>query len=98
VPIDASGELDGSKFNDPASLGQTLRNNPAIPACLTRRASEYAMRRPLGDDEAGWIKELTSAFTRHGYRLRALLREIATSAAFYGVSSASSTLAKEVTK
>jgi hypothetical protein len=101
VLIDASGELDGSEFNDTVSLGQTVRNNPAVPACLARRAYEYAVRRPLGDDEAEWVKELTARFARHGYRLRALLREIATSNnEFFRVSSASSEVApaKEVTR
>src|SRR5262249_12217938 len=85
VLIDPSGELDGTPFNDPVGVGQTVRNSPAVPACLVKRASEYALRRPLTDGEASWAKELTSRFATDGYQLRYLLREIATSDAFLGV-------------
>src|SRR6185369_12443556 len=30
--IDASGELDGTKFGDPVSLAQAVRNHPLLPA------------------------------------------------------------------
>jgi hypothetical protein len=86
VTIDATGELDGSKFTDPVTLGQTLRNHPRVPACLTQRASEYAMRRPLTKAEATWVADLTARFSKNGYRLRALLRDIAVSDQFYRVS------------
>jgi uncharacterized protein DUF1592/uncharacterized protein DUF1588/uncharacterized protein DUF1585/uncharacterized protein DUF1595/uncharacterized protein DUF1587 len=90
VPIDASGELDGTKFDDPVSLGRAVRDNPAVPACLVKRASEYALRRPLSEGESGWVKDLTSRFTSDGYRLRSLLRAIATSDTFFPVSSGAS--------
>ena len=90
VPIDASGELDGTKFDDPVSLGRAVRDNSAVPACLVKRASEYALRRPLNEGEAGWVKDLTSRFTSDGYRLRSLLRAIATSDTFFPVSSGAS--------
>jgi hypothetical protein len=83
VLIDASGELDGNTFSDPVGLGQAVRNNPAVPACLTKRATEYAMRRSLGEGEAAWVKDLTVRFAKDGYRLRALLRNIATSDEFF---------------
>jgi len=104
VLIDASGELDGSKFADPIALGQTVRNHPGVPACLTRRASEYAMRRPLDKDETAWVTDLTARFAKNGYRLRTLLRDIATSDQFFRFSSPAVTTiktvatAKEVTK
>jgi len=98
VLIDASGELNGSKFEDPAKLGEAVRNDPAVPACLVRRTSEYAMRRPLDKSEATWVKDLTSRFATNGYRLRALLRDVVTSDTFFGVSSASSKVLKEVTQ
>lgn len=81
--IDATGELDGTKFADPVGLGQTVRNNPAVPACMVKRASEYALRRPLADGDATWAKGLTAQFEKDGYRLRSLLRAIASSDAFF---------------
>jgi hypothetical protein len=97
VLIDASGELDGTQFSDPVTLGQAVRNNPAAPACLTKRATEYAMRRPLGASETAWVKDLSERFAKDGYRLRPLLRNIATSTEFFEASSVSSTPAKPST-
>lgn len=83
APIDASGELDGAVFSDPVSLGVAVRNHPALPSCLVNRVAEYAMRRPLAERDAAWVAELATAFDDHGYRLRHLLRAVATSDAFY---------------
>ncbi len=98
VAIDASGDLDGSKFGDPVGLGQTVRNNPAVPACLVKRASEFALRRPLSEGEAVWAKGLTSRFVAAGHRLPSLLRQIATSDEFFRVTSIPSASSKPVTK
>src|SRR5438477_8044101 len=99
VVIDATGELDGNKFSDPVSLGQTVRNSPSVSSCLVKRASEYALRRPLDQGEAAWAKDLTSRFTSEGYHLRSLLREIATSDVFFRASSSiSSTSTKPAKK
>ena len=87
VLIDASGELDGTKFDSPVSVGQAVHDNPGVPACLARRATEYAMRRPLTAAEGPWIKDVTGRFSKNGYKLRALLRDIATSDQFFGASS-----------
>lgn len=81
----ASADVEGCDLKEPARLEQTIRNDPAVPACLPRKVSEYAMRRPLHEDEAEWITEVTAQFARDGYQLRPLLRTIATSNAFFRV-------------
>jgi hypothetical protein len=96
VLIDATGELDGTKFDSPASLAQAVHDNPGVPACLARRATEYAMRRPLTGNESAWLKDVSARFSQNGYKLRALLRDIATSNQFFGVSSTAATPAKTV--
>ena len=83
APIDASGELDGVPFNDPAGLGQAVRTHPALPACFVNRLSEYAVRRSLTQEDVGWVTDLTTKFADSAYRLRDLMRTIATSDAFY---------------
>ena len=60
------------------------RDNPAVPACLVKRASQ---RCAAGDDEAAWVKDLTSRFTTDGYRMAGAVTDIATSDAFVRVSS-----------
>ena len=83
APIDASGELDGIGFDDPVALGQVVSEHPDLPACLVNRLSEYAMRRSLTDGETAWVDDLTATFAAHEYRLRDLLRVIATSDALH---------------
>ena len=83
APIDASGELDGVPFNDPAGLGHAVRTHPALPACFVNRLSEYAVRRSLTQEDMGWVTDLTTKFAGGAYRLRDLMRTIATSDAFY---------------
>ena len=83
APIDASGELDGVLFDDPMALGRAVGTHPALPGCLVNRLSEYAVRRSLTSEDMGWVTDLTGTFTASEYRLRELLRAIATSDAFY---------------
>jgi hypothetical protein len=94
VQIDATGELDGTKFDSPMMLGQAVRDNPGVPACLARRATEYAVRRPLTKAEAPWLKNIQARFGTSGYKLRALLRDIVTSEQFFGTASSAAAPAK----
>jgi hypothetical protein len=83
--IDASGELDGVKFTDAASLGKALHDNPATPSCLVNRLYAYAAGRQAAKGEAEWIHYLDTSFAADGYRLPDLMRRIATSDAFYRI-------------
>ena len=85
APIDVSGDLDGVKFTDPASFGAALRANPAVPSCLVNRLYAYAVGRTPAKDEQGLVAHLQERFAAAGYRYPALLREIASSDAFYAV-------------
>ena len=81
--IDASGELDGVAFDNPVALGRAVSAHPALPACFVNRLSEYAVRRSLTAADTAWVTDLTTGFAGSEYRLRDLLRAIATSDAFY---------------
>ena len=83
--IDTSGELDGLPFQDAASLGQALHDNPAAPACLANRLYAYASGRSPAKSEREWMGYLEERFAATGYKLPALLREIVLSDAFYRV-------------
>jgi hypothetical protein len=83
--IDASGDLDGVPFHGPAELGRAMRDNPATAACLVGRMYEYAVRRPIATGERAWLADLGRRFAEDGYRVPALMRRIATSAAFYTI-------------
>jgi hypothetical protein len=85
--IDASGELDGVKFTDAASLGKVLHDNPNTTSCLVSRLYSYAAGRQAEKGEVEWMKFLNADFASHGYRLPDLMRTIVTSDAFYRISS-----------
>ncbi len=96
--IDTSGEIDGVKFADAASLGQALHDNPATPSCVVGRLYAYAAGRPADKGEAELISWLNKDFASHGYRLPDLMRAIATSHDFYRVSAAETVASAESSK
>ena len=83
--IDASGEVDGVKFNGAAELGHVLHDNPATPACLVSRLYAYATGRQPAAGEKDWVKYLQDQFAANGYRVPDLLRAIAVSDAYYRI-------------
>jgi hypothetical protein len=94
--IDASGDLDGVPFTDPVSLGLAVRNHPNLPVCLSQRLVEYAVRRPLDKSEGAWVKATAATFAEHQYRIRDLLRAIATSDQFFKPAASTETSSREV--
>jgi hypothetical protein len=86
TPIDTSGTLDGQEFADVVGLGQLLHDHPALTPCLTSRWYAYAVGRTMDSADRPWLNHLHKRFAVHGFRARDLLREIATSRAFYAVS------------
>jgi hypothetical protein len=84
-PIDASGEINGVRFEDAVGLGTALRQDPAATACVVRRAYTYAAARPVERSEREWLNWLEQRFAAEDYRLRPLFEHIATSEALYAV-------------
>jgi len=82
--IDVKGTLDGIAFDGAADLGHAIHENPAAPNCLVDRLSAYAVGRAVKSD-APWVQALKKSFTASGYRLPALMRQIALNDAFYVV-------------
>jgi hypothetical protein len=85
APIDPSGEIDGLKFSDSASLGRAIHDNPPATACLANSLYRYAAGRDFDPSERDWQKWLGEQFATNGYRLPDLMKTIATSDAFYAV-------------
>ena len=83
--IDASGQLDGAQFADAAGLSRALHDNPKVVSCLTHRMMSYALGRPLGNKDDAWTKQVSDDFAQHGYRVKNLMRTIATSDVFFAV-------------
>jgi hypothetical protein len=78
--IDASGQLDGVEFQDVSGLFAAVRDNEAVPSCLTERLYSYGSGGPL--EERALLDFLIEDFSTGGYRVPSLLRTIATSKAY----------------
>ena len=86
VLIDTHGDLDGIKFDDAEGLGRAMRENPAVPSCVVGRMYSYAVARVPSRDDKPLLAALGEEFADEGYRIPALLRQIATSDAMFAVS------------
>lgn len=81
--LDTSGNLDGTPFDGILGLGKVLHDHSGLPSCLVRRMYSFATGGPLSlakDRES--LEYFTQQFAEHGYRVPALMREIALSDAF----------------
>jgi hypothetical protein len=81
--IDVSGELDGKPFSGAKGLGKALSEHPGVPACLVNTVYRYAASQQPSAAQQDFIEALQAGFSTSGYRLRALLQQLATSEAFY---------------
>jgi hypothetical protein len=90
VPIDTSGEINGTPFADGLGLAKALHDDPAATSCVVNRVAEYAVGRPLVAGERPWVSYLEKAFAADGYRFPDLIRRVALSEAFYTVSAPAS--------
>ncbi len=81
--LDITGELDGVFYDDIGGLASAMRNHPKLSACLVNRLYAFGTGGPVSlrydRDILSWFE---SRFVEEEYRLKALLRELATSQAF----------------
>jgi hypothetical protein len=80
--IDASGALDGRKFDDLDGLSVALRDHPQLGACFVKRVYGWATGGPAQASDKPVLDWLGAEFAAEGYRLPDLLRSIAQSGAF----------------
>jgi hypothetical protein len=77
--IDTNGELDGVKYHGAQGLGETMRNNPKVPACLVKNVYGYAVGRAPSKGEVAWLSgRIQPQFAAQGYHFPELLRVLAT--------------------
>ena len=86
--IDASGNLDGKAFTDVKGLAQALRDHPALPSCVVKRAYAYGTGGPTTSGDKATLEALDKQFAAGGYRFPQLLRAVVSSPAFSRVSAA----------
>jgi hypothetical protein len=83
APLDTTGDLDGTEFEDVNGLSQALRDHPMLPACLVKRMYSFGVGGPVSmSTDRQILAYLRERFTEHGFKVPELLREIALSKAF----------------
>jgi len=80
--IDTSGDFDGAAFSNAAELGQAFAESPLVSACLVENLYRYAVGRKHTNGERRLLRYLEDTFAGQGYRVPALMGDIATSEAF----------------
>lgn len=85
--LDLSGELDGVLYDDAKGLAAAMRDHPKLSNCLVNRLYAYGTGGPVSlrrdRDIISWFE---NRFAANGYKLSALLRDVALSEAFSTVS------------
>ncbi len=82
LPIDTSGEVDGTPFKTPAEMGALLARNPKIGACVARSLFRYALGSLESEGEEPLLEELARGLERDGYRFVALVANVIKSEGF----------------
>ena len=84
--IDASGELDGSSYNDSKGLGEAVHDHPMLPSCLVSRVYAYGTGGPsVGRRDWPITEHLTEQFADSDFRWPDLLRSVILTPAFTNV-------------
>jgi Protein of unknown function (DUF1592)/Protein of unknown function (DUF1588)/Protein of unknown function (DUF1595)/Protein of unknown function (DUF1585)/Protein of unknown function (DUF1587) len=86
APIDASGTLDNVSYADSSGLAQAVAQNPATSSCLVERLTARALGRAPSSGERLWLVQLKKSFASDGYRMKKLIRGIASSEALFRAS------------
>ncbi len=81
-PIDPSGELDGTPYDDAPGLGRAIAQHQRLVPCLVESLVKYAVVRYPVPRERELLTWLQDRFAESGYRLRDLMRLVVLSDAF----------------
>ncbi len=84
--IDVSATIQGKSFSGAEGLGKFLYNSPKYPACVARKLYSYANGLNSEEVETSAFKSGLESFQKSGYRLRALLKGLATDPKFFTTS------------
>jgi len=85
LPIDPSGELDGTKVADARALGGAMSSSTKIAECLVRNYYAYASGHVARPVDVSVLNELTASFLASGFKLRDLVVDTVTHTAFSAV-------------
>jgi hypothetical protein len=81
--IDVSATIQGKSFAGAQGLGRFMHDNPKYPACVARKLYAYARGMDSEDVEPAQFKPAYKAFSDSGFRMRNLIKAMATAADFF---------------
>ncbi len=82
LPIDSSGEVNGTPVADARAMGEAMAESRSMAACMVRRFHAYAMGRDEREVDGSVINDLITSFESSGYQLRDLVLATVTHEAF----------------
>lgn len=85
VPIDVSAQIKKVTIEGARGVGEYLRTEPRVPACLVRNVYSYGVGEKTFGRHKAYLAAQTDAFIASGYRFPALVRQIASSPEFFKV-------------
>jgi hypothetical protein len=88
--IDVSVDWLGKKIEGSQGLGANFHDDPRVSACLVRNLFAYGTGRTPDKTDQAFIDRQIKAFAAGGYRLPALIADIAASPEFYRVAAPTS--------
>jgi len=80
--IDASGELDGTLYDNALGLHDALAANPKFANCAVNKVYAYALGRSVVPGDAQQVVQLSERFQSNGRRFKQLMMDVALSSGF----------------
>jgi hypothetical protein len=84
--IDASGSLDGERFEGPLTLYEAIKSSPRFGVCLTQKLYQHVTGREVAADDRPMVEALAMHFAAAEYDVLTLMFDVATSPRFRDVS------------
>jgi hypothetical protein len=85
LPIDPSGDIDGTAVQDAQAMGTALASDDALAECMVHKFYTYAVGHTERDVDGSVVNALITSFHASGYKLRDLIVETVTEDAFAAV-------------
>lgn len=85
MPIDVTADLKDVRLEGATGVGEYLRKEPKVPACLVRNVYQYGVGRKTVGRDRSYLKARTEEFVASGYRFPALVASVASSPEFFAV-------------
>lgn len=83
APIDATGELNGKRFDGLAELARVIRDDPTTTSCLISRVYSYGTGHKSNAHEQVWLTALQGELVNEGVHWRELMRRLTLNRDFY---------------